>query len=169
MKKIAIITAMLLVVPLVALATPVPDTGQTGDYTATFGEDSDYSTYQPSYTKLDENGDDLPDTATEWVMVRDNVTGLIWEVKTIGGVVHGHGNRYEWQEAMDIFIPAINAENFGGYYDWRLPTLNELSLISNMNTYNPCIDTDYFPNTVVSDSYGSSSVICNRYKFIDAW
>lgn len=34
-----------------------------------------------SYTKLDGSGNALPVSATSWVMVRDNVTGLIWEVK----------------------------------------------------------------------------------------
>ena len=36
----------------VAAAVPydLPDTGQTGDYTATFGEDSDYTINPPSYT-----------------------------------------------------------------------------------------------------------------------
>ncbi len=34
------------------------------------------------YTKLDAAGNDLPTGATEWTCVRDNDTGLIWEVKT---------------------------------------------------------------------------------------
>lgn len=62
-------------------AGAVPDTGQTQYYTDTFGEDSDYLINPPSYTKLNANGGDLEDTADEWAMVRDNVTGLIWEVK----------------------------------------------------------------------------------------
>ena len=47
-------------------AAPVPDTGQTQSYTNTFGEDSDYTINQHSYTDLG-NG-----------IVRDNVTGLEW-------------------------------------------------------------------------------------------
>ena len=39
-----------------------------------------------SFTKLDDNGDDLPASATQttdnWECTRDNVTGLIWEVKS---------------------------------------------------------------------------------------
>ena len=75
-------------------AGPVPDTGQTQSYTDTFGEDSDYLINPPSYTKLDANGNDLPNDATEWIMVRDNVTGLIWEVKTNDGSVHDKGKTY---------------------------------------------------------------------------
>jgi hypothetical protein len=32
-----------------------------------------------SYTKLDGSGNVLSGSATSWVMVRDNVTGLIWD------------------------------------------------------------------------------------------
>ncbi len=40
------------------------------------------------YPILDAGGNALPDTATSWVMVRDNVTKLIWEVRTDDGSVH---------------------------------------------------------------------------------
>ena len=77
-----------------AFAWPVPDTGQTKCYTTSggeipcpqpgedlYGQDANYTINPPSYTKLDSTGDVLPDDATTWVMVRDNVTGLIWEAK----------------------------------------------------------------------------------------
>jgi len=73
---------------------PLPDSGQTQSYTGTFGEDSDYLINPPSYTKLDASGNDLPDSATSWVMVRDNVTQLIWEVKTDDGSIHDRDNTY---------------------------------------------------------------------------
>ena len=72
---------------------PIPDTGQTKCYDNEYeipcpkpgepfyGQDGNYNINPPSYTKLDEKGNDLPDDAETWVMVRDNVTGLIWEVK----------------------------------------------------------------------------------------
>ena len=69
--------------------SPVPDTGQEQSYTDTFGEDSDYTINPQSYTKLDEYGNELPDDALIWVMVRDNVTGLIWEVKGAKDGVEG--------------------------------------------------------------------------------
>lgn len=53
------------------------------------------------FTKLDTSGNDLPETATEWSCVRDNVTGLIWEVKapsngTVGDSLHDADDRYNW-------------------------------------------------------------------------
>ena len=107
-----------------------------------------------SYNKLDENGNDLSGTATEWVMVRDNVTGLIWEVKDSKddtpdyGNPHDADNAYNWQDAQDVFIAALNAESFGGYNDWRLPTVRELSFIINRDKYKLCINKKYFPNTM---------------------
>ncbi len=42
-----------------------------------------------SFTKLDANGNDLPATASVWSCVRDNVTGLVWEVKQGGNGTEG--------------------------------------------------------------------------------
>ena len=156
-----------------AWSGPSPDTGQTQSYTDTFGEDSDYLINPPSYTKLDASGKNLPDTATSWVMVLDNVTGLIWEVKTDDGSVHDKDNTYTWydsnpatnggnagtaEEGTDTedFINALNAEDFGGHSDWRLPAIKELDTIVNLGPDRPAIDVACFPNTV-SDWYWSSS------------
>jgi hypothetical protein len=53
------------------------------------------------FTKLDASGNDLPETAIEWSCVRDNVTGLIWEVKapsngSVGDSLHDADDRYNW-------------------------------------------------------------------------
>lgn len=53
------------------------------------------------FTKLDASGNDLPETATAWSCVRDNVTGLIWEVKDpsngiVGDSLHDGDDRYNW-------------------------------------------------------------------------
>ena len=97
MKKIWIINTLLLVIPFISFASPVPDTGQIECYDAEgneitpcpspgqnfYGQDANYAPCNPHfYIKLDSSGNDLPDKATEWFMVRDNTTGLIWEVKT---------------------------------------------------------------------------------------
>ena len=81
----------LLAVCGMAMAGPVPDTGQTKCYDdvgneipcpqpgeSFYGQDANYNINPQSYTKLDAQGNDLPDSADEWVMVRDNVTELIW-------------------------------------------------------------------------------------------
>lgn len=49
------------------------------------------------YTKLDASGVDLPDNATNWTCVRDNVTQLVWEVKTAANVE----DTYSWYNDDD--------------------------------------------------------------------
>jgi hypothetical protein len=156
-----------LILPYKVLATPVPDTGQTRCYNNTYqitcpqpgqpfyGQDAQYPCNPQSYTKLDENGNDLPDDATTWVMVRDNVTGLIWENKTDDGSIHDWDADYDWDYAQSVFITNLNNDNFGGYSDWRLPTVMELSFLVDSERYDPCINTTYFPNT--SSEYWSST------------
>jgi pimeloyl-ACP methyl ester carboxylesterase len=54
-----------------------------------------------SFTKLDANGVPLANQAadyatTPWACVQDNVTGLIWEVKTADGGLHDQNDTYFW-------------------------------------------------------------------------
>ena len=110
-----------------------------------YGQDAQYVNNPRSYTKLDASGNDLPNSASSWTMVRDNVTGLIWEVKTDDGSVHDKDNTYCWDDAQSVFIAELNSTSFGGYSDWRLPTIKELTSITNLGRYNPSVNTDYFP------------------------
>ena len=135
----------------VSITGKIPDTGQTTSYTDTFGEDSDYTINPQSYTKLNANGIALDDSATEWTMVQDNVTGLMWEVKTDDGGIHDKDDTYNGQEAQDNFIAQLNNENFGGHSDWRLPTVLELSMLLNTGknwSSGPTINTEFFQNTI---------------------
>ncbi len=176
-----------------AAAWPLPDTGQTGCYDAAgtsitcpepgqpfAGQDGNFSINPPSYTKLDESGNALVDSAASWVMVRDNVTGLIWEVKqNKDGVKYYNDpndadNTYTWYDPDPAtnggcagtagnetdtydFIHALNNAHFGGYSDWRLPGSEELRSICDYGRYNPSINTDYFPNTISSPYWSSTT------------
>ena len=49
-----------------------------------------------SFIKLDSRGAALPDDAERWACVRDRRSGLVWEVKTVGGL-HDRDHRYAWR------------------------------------------------------------------------
>jgi len=117
-KTMVLSVIFILAISVCALAWPVPDTGQTKCYDdqgneitcpapgeVFYGQDGNYTINPPSYTKLDAQGNDLSDDVTEWVMVRDNVTGLIWEVKQAKDDVmdysnpHDADNTYTWYDS----------------------------------------------------------------------
>jgi len=51
------------------------------------------------YTKLDPDGEELPDDAASWSCVRDNFTGLVWEVKVDDPSDPGHQDHtFTWYE-----------------------------------------------------------------------
>lgn len=143
---------------LTAGAGHVPDTGQDLCYDDTtviecpgpgepfFGQDAQYLTVSRTFSKLDRRGANLSDDAVEWAMVRDGVSGLVWEVKTDDGSIHDVDDRhYSWDEARDEFIPELNAAGFGGFDDWRLPTVRELSLLVNRGRTHSAAESFYFP------------------------
>ena len=109
------------------------------------------------YGKFDAKGKPLPDDAKLWSIVKDNATGLTWEVKTDDGSIHDKGNTYNWPNAQSVFIAELNAGKFGGFSDWRLPTRKELAAIVDYNKYDPVIDTTAFPNTMPSYYWSSTT------------
>jgi hypothetical protein len=194
---------IILMFAVVALAAPVPDTGQSKCYDNTveitcpspgqpfYGQDANYSINPMSYTKLDGSGNVLSDSATSWVMVKDNVTGLVWETKTNNDGVknynnpHDADNTYTWYDSnpatnggdagteglgtdTEDFVKALNDANYGGYSDWRMPTLKELANIVkySISDPRPKIDTGYFTGTV-SSFYCSSTT--RAFNTFNAW
>jgi len=91
-------------------AGPLPDTGQTtyckileGSVIPCpqpgepfYGQDGNYSINPPTYTKLDNLGNPLPDDAASWATIRDNVTGLVWENKTNDESIHDGRKTLTW-------------------------------------------------------------------------
>jgi hypothetical protein len=180
---------------------PVPDTGQSQCYDnnaaiacpssdqAFYGQDASYSINTPAYTKLASGCTALPDNATTWAMVRDEVTGLVWEEKHAKDSVKNYedpndaDNTYTWydnnsttnggdagtpsdgNDTMD-FIRTLNSANYGGFSDWRIPTEKELQTIVDYGLSYPSINMVYFPNTV-ADLYWSSHT--DAYNTAYAW
>jgi hypothetical protein len=81
-----------------------------------YGQDAQYQSHPPSYTLS-------PDGLT----AKDNVTGLVWQrsPETNGDGTLSHADKLTWDEALAR--PAkLNAARFGGFSDWRLPTIKEI-------------------------------------------
>jgi hypothetical protein len=175
-----------------SMAWHIPETGQGLCYdnaaeivcpdsgSVYYGQDGNYSINEPSYTKLDGDGNELPQGASSWAMIRDNVTGLMWEVKQAGdGQVdytnpHDPDNHYSWYDDNSAtnggysgpggtepttkdFVAALNEARFGGFDDWRLPTVLELSSILNYSRNTPAVDEAFFPNMKPSGYWTSSA------------
>lgn len=101
-----------------------------------------------SFTKIGASGETLPASASSWVCVKDNVTGLMWEVKTNDGGLRDSAKNYTnydsttqnqlgtgsppTQAQIDAdnnsvgFKNAVNAAGLCGATDWRLPNAPEL-------------------------------------------
>jgi hypothetical protein len=126
-----------------------------------------------SFTKIGANGnalalqteayseDGTEDAGTKWSCVKDNVTGLIWEVKTDDGGLHDKDWTYTWynmdntknggdagtpnggscgspatsQCDTQSYVQAVNAAGWCGGTDWRMPTVDELSGIAALDRY----------------------------------
>lgn len=143
---------------------------------AFFGQDGYYAVPQRSLTALDIYGNAVDRTkyyffylsgvdefgleseaamsrfTVSWAMIRDNTTGLIWEVKTTDGSVHDASNQYDWEAARSQFIDTLNEEQFGFFEGspqtpWRLPTVQELCSLANLNESDPAIEDYLFLNT----------------------
>ncbi len=127
------------------------------------------------FTKLNEKGEEVSVNASEWQCVRDNRTGLVWEIKTDDKGLRDRFNTYSWyfgnQQILtgsdegtanggscsggidcdtQSYIQAINTMGLCGRNDqWRLPTPEELRSINNYSrgyTTRPTLDTQFFRN-----------------------
>ena len=142
-----------------SLPYPIIDTGQGACYNnqnkitcpshgqAFYGQDAQVSGTPPAYT-----------ISSDGLTVYDENTRLTWQRSpdTNGDGSITTGDKLTWTQAQ-AYPATLNAARYGGYTDWRLPTIKELySLISFDGTdpsgytgtdtsgLKPFIDTDYF-------------------------
>ncbi len=128
-----------------------------------------------AFTPLDVSGTAIALTGSPPVpsaiprCIRDEVTNLIWEVKTTSGL-QNQNHTYGWGTnntgtctggsgcTSNAYIADVNALNLCGETanDWRLPTLPEQLSIVDHGRSNPAIDVHYFPNTMSSFYRGAT-------------
>lgn len=103
---------------------------------AFYGQDATYTGIQASYT-VNTNG-----------TVSDNNTGLIWSQPIDGDMT--------WSEAMAY----ADSATYGGYDDWRLPTIKELYSLMDFSGYTGLTEATsepYIDDTVFNFAYGDTS------------
>ena len=144
------------------------------------GQDGEVQAGQKmSYSVLNQNGSEC---------VKDNVTDLVWEQKTNDDGLRDKDWMYTWYNPNSStnggnagtqnggicynkangaqcdtqgYIQALNAANYCGYSDWRMPSDNELFSIVDYSRYSPSINP-IFMNTQSSGYYWSASPDANR-------
>ena len=102
----------------------LPDTGQNGSFTNSFGEDSDFNINVP-YFNLNGNG-----------TITDTITGLMWQ-QTDGG-----------EMTIENATAYCDTLNLAGFNNWRLPTALEAFSILNLQYANPALNTAVFTNSL---------------------
>jgi hypothetical protein len=154
------------------------------------------------YTKIANDGTALPASAalgsnpTDWACTQDNITRLMWEVKTTSGL-RDAAYRYSWYNSTgstnagnagygvfyspntcqtflrcdtEKFVADVNsltgASRLCAATDWRMPTLRELLTLSLLDGTNPSIDPTYFPNTSMGYWSASSYVLDPVYAWV---
>ena len=153
------------------------------------------------FTKISNSGGVLPASAVlgsgsnDWACTRDNVTGLIWEVKTVGGL-RDKNHSYSWLSSdftnnggtigtinggvcstagrcdTEKFVQDVNTAGLCGLKDWRIPNLHELESIVNYGSLNPAIDYVFFPNTPIppgSKFWSSAPTRGGGAWYVDFW
>lgn len=129
------------------------------------------------FTKLNSSGQPVPDAASEWSCLRDNYTGLVWEVKsnavssprfrdhtytwfssdytTNGGNpgIQDGGFCTEGECDTEGYVELVNSMALCGKSSWRLPTNLEFLSIIDRSLEAPALDASYFPQSRSSSHY----------------
>ncbi|MCH8071872.1 MAG: DUF1566 domain-containing protein [Proteobacteria bacterium] len=126
--------------------------------------------------------------------VEDTVTGLVWELKSDAAGLHDWRNTYSWfnpneaNNELDYrgvpdggecsgsqcdtwdFLRTVNKAGHCGYFDWRMPTRNELMSISDLSRSDnpPTANLDYFP-FMQADEYWTGFDYGMQYQSAWAW
>ncbi len=140
------------------------------------------------FTKISNSGNPLAPAAAlgagpaNWACTRDNVTGLVWEVKVDDDTHPRHrGWTYTWYNSTgandggsagtsaggaclttdrcdtEKFVADVNAVGLCGANDWRMATREELRSIMHYGRAAPAIDPDYFPDVTMLDFFWTGS------------
>jgi hypothetical protein len=175
--RVALVSGLPMATLSAAQPYPIVDTGQMNCYDNRgeiappkpgepfYGQDAQFQSLPASYT-----------LSSDGLTVRDNITGLTWQRSpdTSGdGQINARDKL--GLTAAQARVAALNAANFGGFDDWRLPTIKELySLFDGRGTdpsgpmdadtsrLTPYLDTKYF-KFAYGDTSAGERIIDSQY------
>ena len=130
------------------------------------------------FERLDARGEPLAD-GEPWTCVRDNRSGLVWEVKTRGGGLRDAAHVYSWFDPLQDadsgardggrctggidcdthdYQNALNDLALCGFSDWRLPARDELQTLVTAAAGRGAatIDDEHFPAALASWYWSAS-------------
>jgi len=113
---------------------------------AFFGQDAQFTHTAPLYTK-----------SSDGLTVKDEVTGLTWQKTYDSGT-------YYWASIQTV-VDNLNKQNYGGYNDWRVPTIKELYSLWNASVGWPYIDTEYFDIKYTDEEDLSHAIFWSSDKY----
>ncbi|MFY8165269.1 MAG: DUF1566 domain-containing protein, partial [Sediminibacterium sp.] len=137
---------------------PIVSTSQTGIWDATgnsitpilgaafYGQDAQFTHTTPNYT-----------LSSDGKTVKDEVTGLTWQKTYDSGT-------YYWASTQTV-VDNLNNQNYGGFNDWRVPTIQELYSLWDASVGWPYIDTDYFDITYTNEQELSHAIFWSSDKY----
>ena len=137
---------------------PIVSTSQTGIWDDTgisinpisgeafYGQDAQFTHTTPVYT-----------LSSDGKTVKDEITGLTWQKSYDSGT-------YYWASIQTV-VDNLNNQNYGGYSDWRVPTIKELYSLWDASVGWPYIDTDYFDITYTSEQELSHAIFWSTDKY----
>ena len=159
-----------------ATVYPIVDTGQTKCYDAGaeisapgpgqffYGQDAQFAGIQPSYN-----------LSSDGKTVYDNVTMLTWMRGPNTTLATPTTSDKKTLSQALAWVATVNAMNYGGFSDWRLPTIKELYSLMNFkgtdpsgftgtdtSVLTPFIDTAYF-NFAYGDTNQGERIIDSQY------
>jgi hypothetical protein len=147
------------------------------------------------YTKISNNGGELPSNAAlgsgsnDWACTRDNVTGLMWEVKTDNNGLRDKDWTYTWYNSdpntnggavgtvsggtcyqtgrcdTEKYVIDVNSQGLCGRKDWRLPKVKELVSIVDYSRTDPPFDPVYFPNSKTNGFFWSGEYSIGEWNW----
>ncbi|HYC56142.1 MAG TPA: DUF1566 domain-containing protein [Candidatus Binatia bacterium] len=111
-----------------------------------------------------QNGEDVGFVDNGDGTITDTSSGLMWEKLADDGGVHDYNTGYNWTNAFGK-IGTLNAASFGGYDDWRLPSVRELLTIVNFGVVNPAAYSPFSTNCTP----GCTLATCSCTSGATAW